>query len=464
MSSGAASPSPRPSPVEGEGESYRPRRAWRYNRTCLPASSPLSRIPLLMNLALLGLDDQTASVVRAAAAGMRDHVVAISDISPENFNRLESLGVRALKVLPWESLLDEAALGIDAVVVAAAGASEAAQTARTEQMTRLVQAGLPLVISHPVLNSMLACYELEMVREETRSVMVPYFPARWHPLVERLIELLRAAVESPIGTIQQAVFERFAVRRDRASVLSHFARDVDLIRHVCGDIARVGALGSTADPAAYANLAVQLSGPETLSTRWSIGPVIDVAGTRATFIGERGRLILQMPDEAPWQLEIRPAGGSQPKTASVEDWDPGAAALEKLALAIGRRAAVEKSREGQPAGESQPTGAWNDAARDVELAETVDRSLLRGRTIEVHREESVRSRHVQGADDVAGLRPAAADNHLDICFGGRRQSGSRGAVAMVGGGATHLAADSVGGAGAVSAAAVLVESSRPARQ
>jgi myo-inositol 2-dehydrogenase/D-chiro-inositol 1-dehydrogenase len=340
-----------------------------------------------MNLALLGLDDQTASVVRAARAGMRDHVVALSEISPDNLSRLDPLGVRSLKVLPWESLLDEAALGIDVVVVAAADATEVARTARAEQLTRLVQAGLPLLISHPVLSSMLACYELEMVREETRSVMVPYLPARWNPLVERLIELLRAVADSPIGTIQQVVFERSAVQRDRASVLAHFARDVDLIRHVCGDIARVGALGSTADPAAYANLAVQLSGPETLSTRWSIGPVIDAAGARATFIGERGRLILQMPDEASWQLEIHAGDGAPPEMVNFGDWEPGAAALQQVSLAMERRAAAEKSLEGQQAGESQSTGAWNDAARDVELAETVDRSLLRGRTIEVHREE-----------------------------------------------------------------------------
>src|SRR5262249_38165625 len=68
--------------------------------------------------------------------------------------------------------------------------------------------------------------------------------------------------------------------------------------------------------------------------------------------------------------EIR--GGSNPSTQHYEDWDTAAEALEELAAA-------------KDGGAVSPS--WAEAARTVELAETIDRSLARGRTIDLHREE-----------------------------------------------------------------------------
>ena len=136
---------------------------------------------------------------------------------------------------PWESLM--AGGQIDAVVVASAG-DDAAEELRTEQLRKLVQEGVPLLVAHPVLNSMLACYEIDMIRRESGCIVLPYLPARSCPSTQRLGALLRDPERSPIGRIEQVVFERTAKDRSRRAVLSHFARDVDLIRAIAGDVLR----------------------------------------------------------------------------------------------------------------------------------------------------------------------------------------------------------------------------------
>ena len=50
---------------------------------------------------------------------------------------------------------------------------------------------MPLLVAHPVLNSMLACYEIDMIRRESRCIVLPYLPARLDPAIRRLGQLLR---------------------------------------------------------------------------------------------------------------------------------------------------------------------------------------------------------------------------------------------------------------------------------
>ena len=59
-------------------------------------------------------------------------------------------------------------------------------------------------------------------------------------------------------------------------------------------------------------------------------------------------------------------------TRPFEPWSPATAALEQLADAL----------QGEPV---EPN--WVDACRSIELAETIDRSLHRQRTIELHYED-----------------------------------------------------------------------------
>ncbi len=347
-----------------------------------------------MQLALLGLNEQTRAIARAVAADRRHAVAAVCELSADDLGTLTADGLRPPEPTAWDTLLSDTTRKIDAVVAA----SSADPDQRAEQLVMLAQVGVPLLVAHPAVDSMLVYYRLEMILEEMQGVLIAYLPGRWHPLTTQTAELIRAGAASAIGAIQHATFERWAADREPAATLAHFARDVDLIRRTCGDVTRIGALGSADEPAAYANLAVQLAGASAVPTRWSIGPVDDQSGARLTMFGERGRAVVQMPDVGPWQLDIRRTDAAQPETFSQPGWDGAAAALQRLETAITQRgewvagAAVGVAGagpQGSPGSAASEALArdWHDAARSVELAETVVRSLARSRTIEVQHEE-----------------------------------------------------------------------------
>jgi predicted dehydrogenase len=279
----------------------------------------------------------------------------------------KAIAPNARLVADWESVLDTDQ--VDAVIVAADQS-----TLRIEQLRRLIQAGIAVIVSHPVSLSMLECYELDMIRNETQSVVLPYLPARWHPAAEDLGAIVDEGASSTVGAVEQVLFERFLPDRNREIVLRQFARDADLLQFVAGDATKLHALGSVSGSTAagpYANLAVQLTCENGLVGRWTVSPVEDQPGARVTLVGAKGKAILSMPQQnAPWRLETRTAG--QSTSDEYPEWDPAATALEKLAAA----------RDGAVV---DPT--WNEAARTVELAETIDMSLKRGRTIDLHHEE-----------------------------------------------------------------------------
>jgi hypothetical protein len=143
-----------------------------------------------------------------------------------------------------------------------------------------------------------------------------------------------------------------------------------------GDATTLHALGSGAlgrDLGPYGNLAVQLACQRGVVCRWSVSPIEEHAGGRLTLVGSSGKAMLWMPSGHPWRLEIRSSQTTLPFTGKeYPDWDASAAAIDALAAAI----------EGE---EVRPT--WSDASRTVELAETIDTSLARGRTIDLHRED-----------------------------------------------------------------------------
>src|SRR5581483_9060773 len=89
-----------------------------------------------------------------------------------------------------------------------------------------------------------------------------------------------------------------------------------------------------------------------------------------TVRGAAGSAVLSAADEGPWRLEQRSEGRSQ--QWEFNDWDEAEAALDRLALAL-------------ETGRTQP--GWLDAARDMELADAIERSVRKGRTIDLHYEE-----------------------------------------------------------------------------
>ncbi|MEX0677658.1 MAG: Gfo/Idh/MocA family oxidoreductase [Pirellulales bacterium] len=320
-----------------------------------------------MRIAFLGADDSTADLVRAVVESQQLVLVGICEFAGAQ-DAADELGRLAGQFRPigqWEALLDDER--VDAVVVARGND----QDRRAEQLRKFIQTGMPVLASHPVVDSMLVYYELDMIRRETGSVIVPHLAGRNHPAVRVLAQIARGGAASPIGKVEHVTVERCVAEPTRRNVERQFARDVDLVRGIAGEITRLGAMGGAAGEDAYSSLGAQMAGPAGIAARWSVVPIQSADGAKITLTGSRGRAALDVRgDGEPWTLELSVDG--QTERQEFDAWDPAAASLAELTATIG-------------GGTPQPD--WVDAARSVELAETIDRSLQKARTIDLYYED-----------------------------------------------------------------------------
>ena len=306
-------------------------------------------------LGLLG-DDTRIAEVAAAARGRGWTVVPVADPAGDAPAGLE----------PWTALLDERFCA--AVLVGADGWSPA----RADAVRALVQAGRPLVLAQPLELSMLWAFELDMIARDSGARLVPCLPDRLHPCIAALKTAVEAAAAdtSPPGPIESIRLERALADRSRDAVLAALARDVDLVRVLVGDPQRVTTLGGGDVDSAWATLAVGLTGPAQPPVRWQVasGPPF---GLRIALQQARGSVDVFAPDgPEPW--------AASPPLPAPGPFDRGRAMLDHLegVLAATRPDALPI-----------PPATWPDAARALEIAETVPRSLAKGRAVDLHREE-----------------------------------------------------------------------------
>lgn len=323
-----------------------------------------------MKLGLYGWDSQVAAVVRAAASA-GDAFVLASQVPaaaalPAGVPREES----------WEPLVDEQLC--DAVVVGTDDWSES----RADGLRRLVQAGRRLLLSHPLTLSMLLAYELDMIRVDTGAVLLPVLPDRQHPFIGRLRELVEGGLAgvAPIGRLESIAMTRRLPTRSREEVLAWLARDADLLRLLIGEPQRLSTLAGVATDAAYATLTVEFGGSNQLPARWQVA-----SGQRVTMElavrGDAGEILVEAPSwlEQPSTWTWRSATGQE----QAAGFDGAQVMLERLRRVVETQASTAAAAP--PA--VPPEASWSDAARAIELAETVPRSLARGRAIDLHQEE-----------------------------------------------------------------------------
>jgi hypothetical protein len=311
-----------------------------------------------MRLALLGIDSAVIELVAAAQSAGHEVVCAYLDEGGP------ALQVMAPSVQPeehWEGLLYRS--DVSAVLVARGD-----HDARAEQLRKLAAEQKAMLLSHPVHSSMLLHFELDMIRQESGCRLVPYIPSRWNGATHELKSLVDAG---ELGALEQIVVERSMTTRTRQEVQRLFALDVDLLSNLAGPWSKLGALGSGQGAARYANLGVQLAGPRGVVARWSLQPgEIDQARLEAR--GTQGRATVRMPPAgAAWELLVEGRSGTGPPRCFPAD-DVPRKAIEALQLAV--------------RGQYSPD-MWLEASRSVELAETIDRSLDRGRVIELHHDD-----------------------------------------------------------------------------
>jgi predicted dehydrogenase len=301
-----------------------------------------------MNLGLLGTDARIRRIVEAARR--RGDILAAD---------------RAVTAAAagWETLLDAGTC--DAVLVGTDGWD----AGRGDAVRMLVQAGRTLLLSHPLELSMLWAYELDMIRRDSGARIIPDLPLRLHPFVTRLSTAIESGLAGAggLGAVESMTLERTLGDRSRDNVLRQLARDVDLIRVLAGDPARLGTIGDAQADSAWNSLAVGFSGPAHVPSRWQV----------ARGAVEQLRIVLQHAGGA---IEVTlPDDSTQPATWRGDGeesclFDPASVMVGVL------HGEVDASRQIPPAD-------WAAAARAVELAETVPRSLAKGRAIDLHQEE-----------------------------------------------------------------------------
>ncbi len=307
----------------------------------------------MMRLGIVGTDPWVDGVAEAAAA-RGDTLVRLAAGSEPG---------------AWEQFLDAASC--DAVLVGGQGHAAAVRT--------LVQVGRPLVLSQPVELSMLWAWELEMIRQDVGGVVVPILPARLHPFIAELRQVVEGSMAGggDLGTLETVELDRRLPDRRRESVLENLSRDADLVRVIVGEPEKLSAFGVAADAVTWNSLTVGFSGPTLIPVRWQVSAGAEAA-LGITLRGSSGAVSVTIPDDQgqSWTW----VDGRNDRAEPVR-WDAGQAILDVLERALGHPPAAE------PDDNTVSPAAWADAARGIELAETVPRSLARGRAIDLHREE-----------------------------------------------------------------------------
>jgi hypothetical protein len=333
-----------------------------------------------MKLAVLGTDSDVLQLAMAAV-GEGHQIVWLGDVRPTDRDAMQRIVPGAVdRSEEWELLLDRGSA--DAVLV---GRGAAPSDLRAEQLKRLAAEAMPLLVVQPVCESVLAYYEVDMIRRETGGIVRHHNPFVVHPAIAQLATWVREG-HPRLGRVHRLTCERGLVDTQRADVMSKLARDVELLAAMAGDIRRVTAIGPRADDAAFAALQVQMTCDRPVTLHWSVVPL---AGEREaltlSLIAERGTVALRVsatqqeselvePQES-WQLET--------KSADVNDRQAlrscGAAveAIGQLAEAV---AILDVEKR---AGAS----TWNAATRAMEVADAVELSLEKGRTIEVFQQQ-----------------------------------------------------------------------------
>jgi myo-inositol 2-dehydrogenase/D-chiro-inositol 1-dehydrogenase len=256
--------------------------------------------------------------------------------------------------------------GLDAVIVG--GPLES----RGEWLRRAAVEGFAIVALHPPGPDSEAYYQVALSREETGATIVPDLPLRLHPG----IKILRQALSSgELGSFRGLRFEATSTAIGSSLVRVGFARAVDAIRAILGEIDALTATGDPPGEDPDLDLVVQLRSAGSLRAEIRIRSEPS-ADSRLVLQGSLGSLTLQIEAGPSRKARLLRRDGSHAhEPVDLPDWDPHEAILAVLASSTARVGAGEL-----------PGPNLLDGTRAMELSEAANRSLRRGRTVEMHYE------------------------------------------------------------------------------
>lgn len=328
-----------------------------------------------MRLALLGCDESWKSFLRDLPA--EHELVAVYEAAEQDLP-LNALLPQVQRNEQWESLLirDD----IDLILVASPTQLKVPeegfdpQVRRVDQLKKLAQAGRSLLVSFPA-TELLDAYEIEMLRREGNGRIQPWFPGHSRPWKD--VFWLWKLQETPAEQVR-IEWER-AVDRDNAdSVQTALVRDLFLIEWLVGKIARVTALGVPLprnNATSWRSLAVQIETASGTSIRWTILPrQSNLAGRVTMAAGEREHQLLISADAStPWDVRDSNVRFNNNETRFTLGW------------------INTSNRRGD-----EPTTAWMDSCRSLEVLAAVNKSLDRARTIELAQAEQTEEYQFKG--------------------------------------------------------------------
>jgi len=324
-----------------------------------------------MKLALLGGDRDCLAL--AAAAADAGHEIVWRENAEAS----------------WEDLFDPDVA--DGILVGREGAS---QDLRARQVQELVKLGRPVLTVHPLFDSVLTYFEVDLTRGESGAVVMHFNPLAESAAACALERWVRDG-HPALGAVEQAVATRTLADRSRATVLWHFARDVELLDRIAGPLDQLGAHAAgrvregdaAAGEADYSALGVQLSGARPVAVRWAVEPVSTRPELGVTLICERGRIVATF-DEATGEATVRlQEPGREAKAVEVGAEDGAASAVARFAAAVHA---------------NQGATTWPAALRSMELVDTIEIALRRGRMIDVHRQQLTEQLAFKGTMAAAG--------------------------------------------------------------
>jgi hypothetical protein len=330
-----------------------------------------------MRLALLGIDAEC--LLLAQSALQSGHSIVWKGDAP-------SLAVSPPPGIPaadraadWQELCDPHTC--DAILV---GRGTVPPESIVGRLLQLLKSGRAVLTSFPIVDALLPYYEIDLARGDGRAVLHHFNPlVTQSEQIARIAELVRTG-HPQIGPLEQLWWDRPLEDRSQSEVLYHFARDVELLDQLAGPLDRLGAVGSPDAAATYAGLSVQLLGKTPVPVRWSVGPNDVSLLPTLTLVGRLGRLRFEVSAEGTFtpawentEIHLPPATGSAAERCLRRFHD-----------------AVSNNRE--------PTSTWPAALRAMELADTIEISLRRGRMIDVHRQQLTEELSFRGTMSAVG--------------------------------------------------------------
>jgi len=310
-----------------------------------------------MRIALLGTDIELAELVRSFPSSTEyvatygcDADLAIPFRNPVPSHPLSD----------WPTLLNSPVL--DGVIV---GGTDAWTEAGIDRIRQLMQAEIPLLLPWPD-GDPLAVYELDMIRQSSGAVLAVRAAHPHHPAL-KVIQSLAGDPTDPLAW-DQLIIERHLPDCRRTVLLRQFAIDCDLIRRVAGELQSVSASGVQPDALHWPGFHANLNAARAATIRWNLNPESSAPAFRMVLLrGSRRAIWTAHADLTNSQVELdRFDSPGFPK--AWPDWNPAQTIARTFSSTLHGTA---------------PVPHWTDLCRCAEVVDGVERSLTRGRRIDL---------------------------------------------------------------------------------